>query len=125
MAARTRADSFGAWVTALAALGGVALSVHNYVTPLSGIDGTPGAILVIASSILLVVFAIILMRRSSIGAGLYGFVLVSTLLAIAGTAFAGFLLDSTSLVWLMAACLLGWLFTLLTPVPRRVVQQFS
>ena len=125
MAARAQGDTFGARVMALAALGAVALSVYNYVTPLTGINGTPGAILVIASSALLVVFAIILMMRGSIGAGLYGFVLVSSLLAIAGTAFPGLLLETTNLVWIMTACLVGWLFTLLTPVPRRVVQKFS
>jgi hypothetical protein len=99
----------GAWLVVLSALGGMAVSIANYFNVESGIAGEPGTILVIASTALLAIFGWLMVGDDRRGGVLRVFVLVASLLDIAGTAFAGYLLHSTSLVVLMFVSLLGWL----------------
>ncbi|MDQ8726690.1 hypothetical protein [Bradyrhizobium sp. LHD-71] len=105
---------YGARLVSLAALLGTAVSLYNYFDPLSGIAGTPGAILVIASTLILFVFGLIMAARPY-SLGLRVFLAASSLLAIVGTAFAAHLLNSRALLGLMAVCLLGWLMHLFAP----------
>ncbi len=101
-------STWGARLVAVAAVAGLGVSAANYLNPQSGIAGEPGTVLVIASTALLALFALLMGRgRDSF---FRIFILVSSLLNIAGTAFAGYLLHSTTLVALMIAALLGWLF---------------
>lgn len=104
---KSNARDQGLWLIAIAALLGTAVSLYNYVTPLTGINGTPGAVLVIASTLILVVLALILgMDRP--GGGLWIFTVIICLVGILGTAFAAYLLNSWALLALMAVCLAGW-----------------
>lgn len=96
---------------------GTAVSLYNYFAPDNGINGTPGVLLVIASTFLLFGFGLIL-RANKGGAFLRTFLIVSAFLNIAGTAFAAYLLESQMLLGLMAVCLLGWLLYLFTPRPE-------
>ncbi len=48
----------GALLMGLAAAAALALCIYNYVTPFTGIDGTPGALLVIVSTAILIGFAV-------------------------------------------------------------------
>jgi hypothetical protein len=82
----------------------------------SGIAGTPGAILVIASSVILIALGLIM--RSARSRGLRVFVTAAALLDIAGTAFAGYLLESETLVVAMLVCLAGWFIHLIESRPR-------
>lgn len=102
-----KSSSIGAWLVAVAALAGLAVCVANYFNPQSGIAGEPGTILVIASTALLALFG--LLMGAARATPLRIFITASSLLNIAGTAFAGYLLHSTALVVLMMAALLGWL----------------
>lgn len=95
---------------------GTAVSVYNYLAPDNGINGTPGVLLVIASTFILFGFGLIL-RANKGGAFFRTFIVVSALLNIAGTAFAAYLLESRMLLGLMVVCLLGWLLYLFTPRP--------
>jgi hypothetical protein len=99
---------FGPWLVAAAAVAGLGVSVANYLNPQSGIAGEPGTMLVIASTALLALFGLLMGAARS--AFFRIFIMVASLLNIAGTAFAGYLLHSTALVVLMIAALLGWLF---------------
>jgi hypothetical protein len=49
------------------------------------------------------------------GTALHAFLLTSSFLDIAGTAFAGWLLESRALVALMAVCFVGWLMAAFRP----------
>lgn len=106
--------NYGAHLVSLASILGTAISVYNYIDPMSGIAGTPGAILVIASTLILFVLGSI-MAADPRSAALRIFIAISSLLAIAGTAFAAHLLNSQTLLALMAVCLLGWLIHLFRP----------
>lgn len=100
----------GAALIVLASLFGFAVSVFNYYDPQSGIAGEPGTLLVIASTMLLSMFglAMVANRRRSIIIRI--FFIVASFLNIAGTAFAGYLLHSQTLVILMLISLFGWIF---------------
>jgi len=100
----------GAWLVAIAAIAGFAVSVANYFNPESGIAGEPGTILVIASTALLAVFGWLMSGDGRRGVFFRIFIIVSSLLNIAGTGFAGYLLHSQALLVLMLVGLLGWLF---------------
>jgi hypothetical protein len=101
-------EHFGALLIAAASLLGIGVSASNYLTPLSGIDGTPGALLVIVSTAILSLFAVCV-ATLRLTRGLRRFIVASSLLDIAGTAFAAYLLESSSLLILMAICFAGWL----------------
>ena len=104
----------GALLMGLAAAAALALCIYNYVTPFTGIDGTPGALLVIVSTAILILLALILQMGHG-GGALHVFILVASLLDIAGTAFAGLLLESRGLMALMAVCFIGWLMVAFRP----------
>lgn len=104
----------GARLVAITALLGLAVSIYNYFAPVSllapdsRIEGTPGAILVILSTALLICFGWLLSRPLQ-SKPLILFLLVSALLDILGTAFAAYLLNSMVLLALMVVALAGWL----------------
>lgn len=99
--------TYGARLLSLAAILGTAVSVYNYFDPMSGIAGTPGAILAIAATLILFVFGLIMATRPQ-NAAFRIFLAIASLLGIAGTAFAAQLLNSHTLLILMFVCLLGW-----------------
>ncbi|MET4632337.1 MULTISPECIES: hypothetical protein [Kaistia] len=105
----------GAWLMALAALAGLAVSIANYFNRDSGIAGEPGTLLVIASTAIMLVAALILARASRLGGFLRGFLVIGCLVDIFGTGFAAYLLESQALLWLMVAGLVGWLLHVFGP----------
>jgi hypothetical protein len=83
----------GASLLCSGAILGAAISVANYFSPDSGIAGTPGALLVIVSTLILLVFGLI--TRSDVqGFGFRVFIAGSALFDIPGSAFAGHLLTN-------------------------------
>ncbi|WP_201403325.1 hypothetical protein [Kaistia sp. 32K] len=98
----------GAWIMALAALAGLIVSILNYFNRDSGIAGEPGTILVIVSTAILLVAAVILARARP-GAFLRWFLVIGCLVDILGTGFAAYLLESQALLLLMLAALVGWI----------------
>jgi hypothetical protein len=105
----------GAWLMAVAALAGLAVSIYNYFDPQSGIAGEPGTILVIVSSALLLLAGWLLAGNVLRSRFLRGFFAVAALLDIAGTALAGYLLHSQFLVIAMLIGLVGWLTYIFWP----------
>ena len=101
----------GASLLCSGAILGTAISVANYFSPDSGIAGTPGALLVIVSTLILLVFGLI-MRSDVQGFGFRVFIAGSALFDILGSAFAGHLLNSETLAVLMMVSLAGWLIHL-------------
>jgi hypothetical protein len=106
----------GAVLLSLGAAVALGVCFYNYFAPVSllapdsSITGSPGAILVIVSTAILLVFAMLL--RRPLAGGLRVFLIASALLDIAGTAFAAWLLNSKLLVGIMGLCLIGWLLLL-------------
>lgn len=103
-----KAARIGTSLLCSAAAVGAAVSIANYFSPDSGIAGTPGAILVIVSSVILIALGLIMRGPATRSRGLRVFVAAAALLGIAGTAFAGYLLESETLVVAMLVCLAGW-----------------
>ena len=106
--------NFGARLVSLTAILGTAVSIYNYFNPMSGIAGTPGALLVIVSTLILFALGVFL-GAGLRSAGLRFFIAASLLLGIMGTALAAYLLHSNALLALMLACFLGWLMQVCTP----------
>lgn len=109
-----RRSDFGAWLIVIASLVGFAVSIFNYNAADSGIAGTPGAMLVIVSTFLLL-FAGFVLGRDMGGGGLRAVIAALCFFGILGTGFAGWLLESNTLAVTMALCLFGWLIRLFQP----------
>jgi hypothetical protein len=102
-----RRASSGATFLVAGALAGAVVAVINYFMPDNGIAGTPGAALVVGSSLALALTGLPLRRRAGVCMLLVAAVLV------AGTAFAAWLLESRLLVVAMAVAALGWMMLVL------------
>ncbi|KEP71325.1 hypothetical protein DL1_06950 [Thioclava dalianensis] len=97
--------------TILIVIGGVAgaaVAIYNYVTPLTGVNGTSGAALVIATSILIVLAAIVVQLLA--GGFLRALLRTLIVLGILGTAAAGYFLHEWWLMGAMAVALIGVIF---------------
>jgi hypothetical protein len=88
---------------ALAALAGT----HDYFTVATGIDGTGGVELVIASSVLMVfgALAVMVLKRGFLA----GVFLVLLLLDVIGTGLAAYFLESSLIMGAMTLAALGWI----------------
>ena len=91
-----------------AALAGTLVSLVNYFMPDNGIAGTPGALLVVASTALLVVTGLVLRRQGSRSGAPQRVLRAIALVLIAGTAWAAWLLEAPTLVAIMGVAALGW-----------------
>ena len=113
-----KAARIGASLLCSGGIVGAAVSMANYLSPDSGIAGTPGAILVIASTVILVALGLIMRGGAIRSRALRVFVAAAALLDIAGTAFAGYLLESETLVVAMLVSLVGWFIHLFESRPK-------
>lgn len=104
---------------ALGAALGLLVAIYNFLSPVgllapaSNVAGSPGAGLVIFSTLVLTLAALVL-AGSITNRALIGFLIVGSLVGILGTALAGWLLDSILLVGLMVICGIGWLLRVFT-----------
>jgi len=96
------------WLIGGAALG-VLVALVNYFMPDNGISGTPGALLVVASSALLALVGFTIRRRIAGGRGMGFLLALIALILIAGTGFATWLLEAPVHFALMVLAGLGWL----------------
>lgn len=104
----------GALLIILGSALGLAVAVYNFfspsgfLSPLSDTAGTPGALLVIGSCLLMLLVGLLLFTRPHNRLILF-IGLAGTLLGLLGTGFAALLLESPPLLWAMGAVALGWL----------------
>ena len=103
----TAKRSFGARLMLLAGALGVAAAAYDFYTPPTGIDGTGGVELVIASSLLMVFGALMVILLAP--GFLAGVFLLLLLLDVIGTGVAGYFLESPMVMGAMALAALGWL----------------
>ncbi|WP_456714670.1 hypothetical protein [Bradyrhizobium sp. USDA 4353] len=116
----SRSHPLGPIIVLVAAAAGTLLGLYYYLTPLTGITGAPGVLLVIGSSLALVIDAFILWFG---GRGwLFGVFWALGLLGGLGTIIAAWFLHAW---WLAAATVfvfVGLIVTLASPSqPRRAV----
>src|SRR5919205_648282 len=109
-----RRASPGAWIMAAAAAPGTALSVYNYLTRGTGIDHTPGALLVVVSSALVLLASLVLALAPGAPRWLRVVLEILLLLGVLGTAAAAYFLEAYALLGLMALALVGWLVLVLS-----------
>lgn len=121
MASETRrAFPVGVWLLCLAALAALAIAAFNTFNSGNGIAYTPGAYLVLASTALLLVGALVLAFGARLPRWIVVVFAVLTLLDILGTAFAAWLLEAGLLLALTGAAGIGWLIhVVLDPVRDR------
>ena len=100
----TGAQRLGPTGLVIAALVGLAISIYHYVTPMTGVTGTAGALLVVVSSLLLSVAGIVLflLHHGWVAA----LVRVLAVLGSVGTLLAAYFLHE---FWLMAAMVVALL----------------
>ena len=96
----------GTRILLVAGAGGLAIAVFNYFWHDNGIHGTPGALLVVISSALMVGAACVLLF-AAIGRGLRATLIVLIALDIIGTGFASYMLEADWLLAAMAAAFIG------------------
>ncbi len=110
MPQHSTASSVGAAILIAGAVIGTALAIYNFAIPMTGVNGTIGAVLVVVSSLLLVLDGIILwMRRHG---GVFWLFWVLGVLGVVGTAAAGWFLHEWFLIGAMAVVLIGLVLTL-------------
>lgn len=102
MQRQTASYNIGAILLFAAALASSALAIYAYVTPLTGVSGTLGALIVIVTSIILAVAALVLPAISPRGWRNLWRILI--LLGLIGICFAGILLHRW---WIGVAMVIG------------------
>ncbi len=110
---QSRSFRAGIIVLLLGSLVGLAVSLYAYFTPLTGVNGTLGALVVILSTIALVVLTLVLAPLSCRSGRVALRVLI--LLALVGTGFAGLLLHQWWLTAAMVVGLIGLLMDMASP----------
>ncbi len=121
---RNQSD-MGQMIVTAGAAAGLLISTYNYfspigfLSPLSAISGTWGALLVLASSAIILLASLAILKWPA--SSLFRFLgIVGIPLGIAGTAFCAQLLDSMPLLVAMLISFSGWLFWMArrkTPAP--------
>ncbi|WP_457809185.1 hypothetical protein [Kushneria sp. EE4] len=112
-----RSSSPGAMVVLIASAVGIAIALYAYLTPLTGVTGTLGALIVIATCAILVALALGLALCR--GRALHNLFRVVIVAFIVGTAFAALLLHLWWLAVAMAVALVGWMIDILRPSPAH------
>lgn len=98
MKRHTTLSATGAGLVALGAAVGAGLALYNYLAPMTGVTGTPGALLVVVSSLLLLAAGVVIWLVSR-GFG-YWLLEVLGFAGVVGTFVAAWFLHEW---WLMAA----------------------
>jgi hypothetical protein len=104
----TKIGVVGAWVIAAAAAAGLASALYRYLHLGSGVDHTPGALLVTASSALLAVAAVVLALAAGAAGWIRALLIVLVLLDVLGTGAAAWFLEGWFLLAMMLAALVAW-----------------
>ncbi|MCB8837588.1 hypothetical protein [Aurantimonas sp. VKM B-3413] len=114
-----RAMAYGAWLLVLSALVGLIVAAVNAFNPGNGIAFSFGAYLVLASTTLLLVAALIVAFVRSRPRWLGGLLSFLALLDLIGTGLAAYFLEANILLGAMVVGLIGWLVHLFVdPSPR-------
>lgn len=115
---QSRSHRMGAIVLFVASLVGFALALYAYFTPLTGVNGTPGALVVTLACVLLALLSLAL--GAAKGRGALTTLRVLILLGLAGTGFAALLLHQWWITVAMVVGLIGLVIDMnRSSAPRR------
>jgi hypothetical protein len=117
----SRSKAYGTWLLTAAAAVGLVVSIVAYFDASGGIDHTPGVVLVIVSTALLLGAALVLALAPRAPAWLRILLLVLIALDILGTAAAAYFLQAWLLLALMVLAAVGWIASLVRG-PDRIDQ---
>ncbi len=106
---QTRFARPGAWLMAASAVGGLIASLIYYFWRGDGIAYTPGTLLVIVSTALLLASSLVMAMGVWRHRATTEFLAVATCLDVLGTAFAAWLLEAHWLLGLMVLAAAGWI----------------
>ncbi|WP_299257640.1 hypothetical protein [uncultured Kushneria sp.] len=112
-----RSSNPGAMVVLIASAVGIAIALYAYLTPLTGVNGTLGALVVIVTCAILVALGLGLALCH--GRGLHNLLRVVVFAFIVGTAFAALLLHLWWLAIAMAVALVGLMIDIFRPSPAH------
>ncbi|WP_229819645.1 hypothetical protein [Kushneria pakistanensis] len=112
-----RSSSPGAMVILVASAVGIAIALYAFLTPLTGVNGTLGAKIVIATCAILAILAGALSLCQT--RGLHNLLRVVIVAVIIGTAFAALLLHLWWLALAMAVALVGLMIDIFRPAPTH------
>ncbi|MFC0337468.1 hypothetical protein [Kushneria avicenniae] len=104
-------------VVLIASAVGIAIALYAYLTPLTGVNGTLGALIVILTCAALVVLALGLALCGK--RALHNLLRVVIVVVIIGTAFAALLLHLWWLAVAMAVALVGLMIDIFRPSPAH------
>lgn len=111
---------FGLWLLTAASLLGLIDAIFNYFSPANGIHGTEGALIVIVSTALQLIAALLILARVVRG-WVWWLFQVLILLDLIGTALAAYLLEADLLLALTVLGFIGWLLQMFgAPSPARL-----
>ncbi|KEZ77781.1 hypothetical protein [Salinisphaera hydrothermalis] len=119
MSSSSSHTAYGGWLMITSAFAAVIVAAAYAFSIGNGIALTLGTYLVLGSSAVLLVLAMIL-SATGMGRGLRGLVLALALIDILATALAAYFLLATWLIVLMAIALVGWLIHLFVDSPLHV-----
>jgi hypothetical protein len=108
MPMRIRQSSWGLLLLALAAAAGTALAIYSYFLDL-GINHTDGVLVVIGSTVIMWIAALVLAWARGMWWWPRGIIVVLLLLDVVGTGVAGYFLEKQVLMAFMGVAFLGWL----------------
>jgi hypothetical protein len=97
----------GSLLMAIASGVGLVIAGAGYLSPDSGITGTPGALLVVGSSLALLIAALLLPVLAARGDWLHGLFIVLCVLGLLGTGIAAWFLELPLLVAAMVVAAVG------------------
>jgi hypothetical protein len=112
----------GAWLILLGSVIAGAISVYDYFSVDTGLQGTGGVVLVGCAQGLMFLAALTMALKPQRGCFLQGFLVVSIILDIIGSSVAGYFLESPVIMAAQALCLLGWLMNVIGDAADRSVE---
>ena len=117
-----RHSTRGAWLIILASLIAGAISVYDYFSVSTGLQGTGGVVLVGCAAGLMLLASLVMALVPNRANWLQTFLVVSIVLDIIGSSVAGYFLESPVIMAAEALALIGWLMNVIGDAADRSVE---
>ena len=117
-----RHSTRGAWLIILASLIACVICVYDYYSPATGLIGAGGVILVACAAVLMLLASLVMQLMPARANWIQTFLVVSILLDIIGSSFAGYFLESPVIMAAEALALIGWLMNVIGDAADRSVE---
>ena len=112
----------GAWLIVLGSVIAGAISVYDYFSVDTGLQGTGGVVLTGVGAGAMTLAALTMALKPVRGCFLQGFLVISLILGIIGSSVAGYFLESPVIRAAQALALIGWLMNVIGDAADRSVE---